>query len=225
MKMTKRRKELEKLIDSKKIYPLEEAVALLKQSAKGKFDETVEMAVSLGIDARKTDQAVRKAVALPHGTGKTKRVVVIATGEKLKEAEEAGADFYGKEEILEKISKGWLDFDAVVATPDVMKDLAKLGKVLGPRGLMPNPKTGTVTFDVGVAVSQIKKGRIEIKNDKQGVIHAPIGKISFDDVKIAENAKALIAAITAAKPSAAKGQYVKSVVLSSTMGPGIKINL
>jgi len=181
--------------------------------------------VLLGIDAKQSDQNVRGTVSLPHGTGKTKKVVVIARGEKVKEAETAGADFVGCEDLIDKISKGWLDFDIVAATPDVMKDLAKLGKVLGPRGLMPNPKSGTVTFEIAKTVKEIKAGRLEFKNDPQGIVHSGIGKISFDEAKLAENAKAYIAAIKTYKPATSKGQFIQSVFLSSTMGPGIKIKL
>jgi large subunit ribosomal protein L1 len=223
--MSKRTKEFEKLIDKEKVYTLEEAVKLLKQAVKPKFDETVELSMRLGIDPKQSDQIVRSSIALPHGTGKTKRVVVIARGEKLKEAETAGADFAGTEDIVDKITKGWLDFDAVVATPDVMKDIAKLGKVLGPRGLMPNPKSGTVTFDVAKTVKEIKGGRVEFKNDPQGIVHCGIGKISFTEDKLVANANALIAAVTSAKPATSKGQYIKSISISSTMGPGIKVKL
>ena len=221
--MSKKTKEFEKLVDKKKLYTLEEAVKTLKQAVKPKFDETVEIAVRLGIDAKQTDQTVRGTIPLPHGTGKTKKVVVIAQGDKVKEAEAAGADAVGYQDIVEKITKGWLDFDAVVATPDVMKDIAKLGKVLGPRGLMPNPKTGTVTFDIAKAVKEIKGGRVEYKNDPQGIIHVGIGKLSFSEDKIIANAQAILAAIVAAKPAVAKGQYIKSVAITSTMGPGIKV--
>jgi len=222
--MSKRMIESEKLIDKTKLYSLEEAVKILKQTKKAKFDETVEISIRLGIDPKQTDQTVRGAVSLPHGIGKTKRVVVIAKGEKIKEAESAGADFFGSEDIMEKISKGWLDFDAIIATPDAMKDLAKLGKILGPRGLMPNPKTGTVTFDIAKTVKEIKAGRVEFKNDTQGIIHTILGKISFDENKLIENAKTVITAIASLKPSSSKGQYIKTIAISSTMGPGIRIN-
>ncbi|HAM39200.1 MAG: 50S ribosomal protein L1 [Elusimicrobia bacterium RIFOXYC2_FULL_34_12] len=222
--MSKRMIESEKLIDKTKLYSLEEAVKILKQTKKAKFDETVEISIRLGIDPKQTDQTVRGAVSLPHGIGKTKRVVVIAKGEKIKEAESAGADFFGSEDIMEKISKGWLDFDAIIATPDAMKDLAKLGKILGPRGLMPNPKTGTVTFDIAKTVKEIKAGRVEFKNDTQGIVHTILGKISFDENKLIENAKTVITAIASLKPSSSKGQYIKTIAISSTMGPGIRIN-
>jgi len=223
--MSKKKKEFEKLVDKKKLYSLEEAIKTLKQAVKPKFDETVEIAVRLGIDPKQTDQTVRGTLPLPHGTGKTKKVVVIAQGDKVKEAEAVGADAVGYQDIIEKITKGWLDFDAVVATPDVMKDIAKLGKVLGPRGLMPNPKTGTVTFDIAKTVKEIKGGRVEYKNDPQGIVHVGIGKLSFSEDKLIENAKALMSAITSSKPPAAKGQYIKSIAVSSTMGPGIKLKL
>ncbi|MBN1384305.1 MAG: 50S ribosomal protein L1 [Elusimicrobia bacterium] len=225
--MSKRMKENEKIIDKARQgeYSLEEAVKCLKQMSKPKFDESVEIAVRLGINPKQTDQTVRGAISLPHGIGKTKKVVVIAKGDKLKEAEDAGADFAGSEDLLEKISKGWLDFDAVIATPDCMKDLAKLGKILGPRGLMPNPKTGTVTFDISKVVKEVKAGRVEFKNDPQGIVHSVIGKVSFDENKLIENAKKIISTITSLKPATSKGQYIKSIALSSTMGPGIKIKV
>ena len=221
--MSKRMKENEKKFDKAKLYSLDEAVKILKQTAKPKFDETVELSFHLGIDPKQTDQTIRGAISLPHGTGKTKKVVVVAKGEKLKEAESAGADFVGSEDMIEKIMKGWMDFDQIVATPDVMKDLAKLGKVLGPRGMMPNPKTGTVTFDIAKTVKEIKAGRVEFKNDPQGIVHSTVGKVSFDENKLVENAKTIISAVTSLKPASSKGQYIKSIALSSTMGPGIKI--
>ncbi|MDD5687191.1 MAG: 50S ribosomal protein L1 [Elusimicrobia bacterium] len=223
--MSKRMKESEKLVDRAKLYSLAEAVKILRQFAKPKFDETVEIAVRLGIDAKQTDQTVRGTVSLPHGTGKTKKVVVIAKGEKVKEAETAGADFFGSEDMIEKISKGWMDFDAIVATPDIMKELSKLGKILGPRGLMPNPKIGTVTFDIAKTVKEIKAGRVEFKNDVQGIVHSVVGKLSFDENKIVENARAVISTVIALKPATSKGQYIKSIAISSTMGPGIKVTL
>jgi large subunit ribosomal protein L1 len=221
--MSKRIKGNEKLVDKAKLYSLEEAVKILKQSAKPKFDETAEIAIRLGIDPKQTDQTVRGAISLPHGIGKTKKVVVIAKGEKIKEAESAGADVVGSEDIIEKISKGWMEFDAIIATPDIMKELAKLGKILGPRGLMPNPKTGTVTFDIAKTVKEVKAGRVEFKNDPQGIVHSIIGKISFDENKLVENAKIIISTVTSLKPASSKGQYIKSIALSSTMGPGIKV--
>jgi large subunit ribosomal protein L1 len=205
-------------------YQLQEAAELLKKVHYVKFDETVELVVNLGVDARQSDQMVRGTVVLPHGLGKSKQVLVIAGGEKIREAQEAGADFAGADDMVQKIQEGWTDFDAVVATPDMMKSLGRLGKVLGPRGLMPNPKTGTVTFEVGRAVKEIKAGKVEFRLDKTAIIHAPIGKMSFDAGRLAENARALLAAVWKAKPAAAKGKYIKRVTLSSTMGPGITID-
>ncbi len=205
-------------------YELGEAVALAKEVAFGSFDETFELAVRLGVDPRHADQMVRGTVALPHGTGKQLRVLVFATGEKMKEAEEAGADYVGGEELAQKISDGWLEFDAVVATPDMMKIAGRLGRILGPRGMMPNPKTGTVTFDVGEAVRQIKAGRIEFRVDKAGIIHAPFGRASFPPDALRENAEELLRAILRARPAAAKGRYLMSVSLSTTLGPGIRLD-
>ena len=208
-------------------YPLPEAVATVTKAAFAKFDETVEVAVRLGVDPKHADQMVRGTVILPHGLGgKAKKVLVIASGEKMKEAEEAGADFVGGDDMVAKIQgENWLDFDAVVATPDMMKSVGRLGKVLGPRGLMPNPKTGTVTFDVGKAVKEIKAGKVEYRVDKTAIIHAPIGKVSFGAEKLLDNAKTLIESVIKAKPVAAKGKYVKSIALSSTMGPGVRVDL
>jgi large subunit ribosomal protein L1 len=189
-----------------------------------KFDETIELSINLGVDPRQSDQMVRGTVVLPHGLGTTKRVLVIASGEKVREAQEAGADFVGGEDMVQKIQGGWTDCDAVVATPDMMKLLGRLGKILGPRGLMPNPKTGTVTFDVARAVKEIKAGKVEFRLDKTAIIHAPIGKMSFESAGLAENARALLAAVWKAKPSAAKGKYLRRVTLSSTMGPGVQID-
>ena len=208
----------------KRPYELSEAVSMAKDSAYAKFDETLEMALRLGVDPRHADQMVRGTVVLPHGTGKSAKVVVFATGEKIKEAEEAGADYVGGDDLAKKISDGWLDFDAVVSTPDMMKEVGKLGRVLGPRGLMPNPKTGTVTFDVGGAVEQIKAGKIEFRVDKTGIVHAPFGKASFSKEQLQENAAALVEAILKARPPAAKGKFFKSVSVSSTMGPGIRVD-
>ena len=205
-------------------YSLSEAVGLAKGAAFAKFDETMEMAMRLGVDPRHADQMVRGTVALPHGTGKSVRVLVFAGGEKVKEAEDAGADHVGGDEMAKKVKDGWLDFDAVVATPDMMKIVGGLGRVLGPRGLMPNPKTGTVTFDVGQAVEQIKAGKIEFRVDKAGIVHAPFGKASFTAEQLQENAEALINAVLKARPASAKGKYVKSVSVSSTMGPGIRVD-
>ncbi|TNF76801.1 MAG: 50S ribosomal protein L1 [Acidobacteria bacterium] len=205
-------------------YPLSEALALAKENAFAKFDETMDIAMRLGVDPRHADQMVRGTVVLPHGTGKSVRVLVFAQGEKIKEAEEAGADIVGSDDLAKKISGGWLDFDAVVATPDMMKVVGGLGRVLGPRGLMPNPKTGTVTFDVGPAVEQIKSGKIEFRVEKTGIIHAPFGKASFSLEQLQENAETLIGAIMRARPASAKGKYVKSMSISSTMGPGIRVD-
>ena len=214
-----------KVVD-KPTYPLAEAIATVTKAAFAKFDETVEVAMRLGVDPKHADQMVRGTVILPHGLGgKAKRVLVIASGEKLKEAQDAGADFVGGEDMVAKIQgEQWLDYDAMVATPDMMKSVGKLGKILGPRGLMPNPKTGTVTFDVGKAVREIKAGKVEYRVDKTGIVHAPVGKVSFGPEKLVENAQALIDSVIKAKPPAAKGRYVKSLSLSSTMGPGVRVD-
>src|SRR5271163_4172732 len=206
-------------------YKLEEAAELLRKVHFVKFDETVELVLNLGVDSKQSDQMVRGTVVLPHGLGKSKRVVVIAGGEKIREAQEAGADFVGGEDMVEKIQGGWTDYEAVIATPDMMRSAGKLGKVLGPRGLMPNPKTGTVTADVTKAVKETKAGKVEFRVDKAGIVHCPIGKIQFDAAKLAENGHVLIAAVLKAKPAAAKGKYVKRITLTSTMGPGINIDL
>ncbi len=207
-------------------YTVTEAVDLAKKIKYSKFNETVEIHMRLGVDPKHADQMVRGTVVLPNGLGKSKKVLVIASGEKVREAEAAGADFFGGEEMVEKILKeNWLDYDAVIATPDMMRSLAKLGKVLGPRGLMPNPKTGTVTTDIKTAVDEVKAGKVEFRVDKTGVIHAPVGKIEFDKGKLVENAESLINAILRAKPPAAKGKYVRSATLCSTMGPGISIDV
>jgi large subunit ribosomal protein L1 len=211
-------------VDRSKLYSVPEAVELAKQIAYAKFDETVEVDMWLGVDPRKADQMVRGTVVLPHGLGKDKRVVVIAGADKLTEARDAGADEVGGEDIVNRIKGGWLDFDALIATPDMMRLVGQLGKVLGPRGLMPNPKTGTVTADVARAVTETKAGKVEFRVDKTGVIHAPVGKVSFDAQKLSENAKALIDAVMRAKPQTAKGKYVKNATMSTTMGPGIKLN-
>ncbi len=216
--------EAAKLVNKDALLEPQEALELVKKTATAKFDETVEVAVKLGVDPRHADQQIRGAVVLPHGTGKTATVLVFAKGEKAKEAEAAGAEFVGAEDIIAKIEGGWLGFDVAVATPDMMGTVGKLGRVLGPKGLMPNPKTGTVTFDVDRAVKEIKAGKIEYRVDKAGIIHAPIGKVSFEESKLAENFRTLIDTLIKAKPAAAKGQYVRSVTISSTMGPGIKIN-
>lgn len=212
-------------IERGKEYLLEEAISKVKELSHTKFDETVDLAFNLGVDPRKSDQMVRGTVVLPHGTGKTLRVLVFAKGEKEKEARDAGADFVGAEDMVEKITKGWLDFDKVVATPDIMGVVGKLGKVLGPRGLMPNPKLGTVTFDVAKAVKDIKAGKVEYKTEKAGVVHVRIGKVSFDARKLQENAKAIVESVNKAKPSTSKGKYVKGLYISSTMGPSIKVDI
>jgi large subunit ribosomal protein L1 len=206
-------------------YKMGEAAEVLKKAHFAKFDETVELVLNLGVDPKHSDQMVRGTVVLPNGLGKSKRVLVIASGEKIREAQEAGADFVGGEDMVQKIQEGWTDYEAVIATPDMMKSAGRLGKVLGPRGLMPNPKTGTVTFEVAKAVKEIKAGKVEFRVDKTGIVHSPVGKISFDAIKLAENAQALLAAVIKAKPAAAKGKYVKRITLTSTMGPGINIDL
>ena len=225
MKKGKRYLEAAKLIDKTTTYDLEEAVALVKKSAVAKFDETIEAHFRLGVDGRHADQQVRGAVVLPHGTGKTVRVLVFAKGDKVDEALAAGADHAGGEELIPKIQNdGWLDFDVVVATPDMMGVVGRLGKVLGPKGLMPNPKAGTVTLDVAKAIADIKAGKIEYRLDKSNIIHVPIGKASFTEEQLQNNFQTLIDAIVKARPSSAKGQYLRSVVIASTMGPGVKLN-
>lgn len=221
--MGKRIENLKKGLDLTKKYPVKEAVALLKKSSNAKFDETVEVHMKLGIDVKQSDQQVRSTVALPHGTGKTKKIAVIAKGEKEKEAQTAGADVYGGQDLIDKIFGGFMDFDILVVTPDMMKDAAKLGKTLGPKGLMPNPKSGTVTFDVAKTVKELKAGRIEFKADPQGIVHAVAGKLSFPEEKIAENVQAVIDAVQKVKPSAAKGVYMQSVFISSSMGAGVPV--
>ncbi|MDR0723734.1 MAG: 50S ribosomal protein L1 [Endomicrobium sp.] len=222
--MSKRLEAVSKLVDKSKIYTIEEAVILLKETAKAKFDESVEIHVRLGIDPKQSDQIIRGTVSLPHGIGKTRKVAVLVKGEKQKEAQTAGADIVGSDDLIEDISKGKLNFDVLVATPDVMKDLSKVAKILGPKGLMPNPKAGTVTFEIGKTVTELKKGRVEYKNDSFGIVHIPVGKVSFDKEKLIDNIKTLLEVIIKAKPSSAKGQYIKSVSISSTMGPGIFVD-
>ena len=211
-------------VNREKLYGLEDAIALAKEAAWAKFDETLDMAIRLGVDPRHSDQLVRGAVVLPHGIGKSARVIVFAKGEKEKEAKDAGADHVGTEDLADKIANGWMDFDRVVATPDVMAMVGKLGKILGPRGLMPNPKLGTVTFDVGKAVKEIKLGKVEYRVDKTAIIHVPVGKISFETRKLFENAAAVMESIIKAKPASSKGRYLKTITISSTMGPGVKID-
>ena len=225
MKKGKRYAELAKFVDRSTAYDPSEAVKLIEQTGKAKFDETVELHVRLGVDSRHADQQVRGAVVLPHGTGKTKKVLVFAKGPKADEATAAGADFVGAEEMVTKIqSENWFDFDAVVATPDMMGVVGRIGKVLGPKGLMPNPKSGTVTMDVTKAINDIKAGKVEYRLDKTNIIHCPIGKVSFGEEKLLENLNAIMEAIAKAKPAAAKGQYFKNATIATTMGPGIKIN-
>jgi large subunit ribosomal protein L1 len=223
-KKGKKYSEAAKKLDEQKLYSPQEALTLVKELAYANFDETVEVAVRLGVDPRHADQQVRGTVVLPHGTGKTPRILVFAKGDAGKEAQEAGADYVGDEDLVEKIQGGWLDFDVAIATPDMMGTVGKLGRILGPRGLMPNPKAGTVTNEVGRAVQEAKGGKIEFRVDRTGIVHVPIGKVSFEAEKLLENFNTFMDAILRAKPAAAKGQYVKSVTVSSTMGPGIKIN-
>ena len=217
--------EVSKLIEIDKSYDPEEALEILKKTGTAKFDETVEVAFRLGVDPKYADQQLRGAVTLPHGTGKTKRVLVFAKGEKIKEAEAAGADHVGSEELVQKIQGGWFDFDVAVATPDMMGVVGRLGKILGPKGLMPNPKVGTVTLDVAQAVQEIKAGKIEYRTDKAGNVHLPVGKLSFDADKLVDNYFTLLDTIVKAKPAASKGQYIRNITLSTTMGPGIKVNV
>ncbi|GBE00087.1 50S ribosomal protein L1 [bacterium BMS3Abin07] len=223
--MGKKLEQAKKDIENNAEIPAEEAINKVKDLAFAKFDESVDIAVRLGVDPKKSDQMVRGTVALPHGTGKDVRVLVFAKGEKEKEASEAGADHVGAEDLVEKIRKGWLDFDKAVATPDVMGLVGKIGKILGPRGLMPNPKLGTVTFDVGKAVRELKAGKVEFKVDKTGIVHLPVGRVSFDTAKIVDNIRAAVDSINKAKPSTSKGKYLKKIVVSSTMGPGIRVNI
>ncbi|MBJ7449767.1 MAG: 50S ribosomal protein L1 [Parachlamydiales bacterium] len=220
---SKRFREMAKKVDTTKQYSLQEAIEVLKDCPQVKFDQTVELSLKMGIDPRKSDQQVRGTVSLPNGTGKNLRVLVFARGDKVQEALDAGADYAGHEELLKKVQEGWVDFDAVVATPDLMRDVGKLGKVLGPRGLMPTPKAGSVTTDVAKAIKEIKAGKVEFKGDRTGVINNSVGKLSFDGDKIIDNIRAFLTAVFRAKPSTAKGQYMQSLYVSSTMGPGLRI--
>ncbi len=224
MKKSKRMKQGLALIEAGKDYALDEAIQLLKKTATAKFDESIEMAVNLGIDPRHADQAVRGTVSLPHGIGKAVRILVLTKGDKEAEAKGAGADLVGFDEYIKKIQEGWLDFDVIVATPDVMGEVGRLGKILGPRGLMPNPKSGTVTFEVAKAVKELKAGKIEFRVDKNGILHVSIGKASFDGQKLRENVLAFVDTVVRLKPSSSKGQYIKKVTISSTMGPGIQLD-
>jgi large subunit ribosomal protein L1 len=222
---SKRSREIAKLVDTQKVYKLEEAITILQKCPPVKFDQSVDVALKTGIDLQKSDQQVRGVVSLPNGTGKKSVIVVFAKGDKVKEALEAGADFAGTEELFEKVKGGWTDFDAVISTPEMMRDVGKLGKVLGPRGLMPTPKAGTVTNDIATAVREIKAGRIEFKNDKHGVVSNAVGKLSFSSDKLAENIRTYVAAVSKAKPAGTKGHYMVSLALSSTMGPGLKVDM
>lgn len=222
---SKRSREIAKTLDTQKVYSVKDAIDILKKCAPIKFDQTIEIALRLGVDPRRSDQSVRGTVSLPNGTGKTIKILVFAKGDKVKEALSAGAEYAGHEELFEKVSGGWTDFDAVIATPDMMRDVGKLGKVLGPRGLMPTPKAGTVTTDIAKAVEELKGGKIEFKLDRHGVINNGVGKLSFDSDKIEQNIIAFLTAIQRAKPASAKGHYMRSMVISSTMGPGLKIDL
>lgn len=224
MSVGKRFAQAAEKIDRDKTVDFETAVSLVKETATARFDETVECAVRLGVDPRRSDQVVRGAIVLPHGLGRSERIVVFAKGEKEKEARDAGADFVGSEDLAERILGGWLEFDRVVATPDIMGTVGKLGKILGPRGMMPNPKLGTVTFDVGKAVEEIKAGKAEFKTDKNGIVHSSIGKASFEGDKLVENLTSFLEALLKLKPAASKGRYFRSITLSSTMGPGVKID-
>ncbi|MXZ74346.1 MAG: 50S ribosomal protein L1 [Gemmatimonadetes bacterium] len=224
MKRGKRYLAAREKVEAGKDYPLEDALTIVKETSKTKFDETVDVAMRLNVDPRHAEQMVRGAIALPHGTGKETKVLVLTRGEAQKDAQEAGADYVGADEYIEQIEKGWTDFDVVIATPDIMRDVGKLGRVLGPRGLMPNPKSGTVTFDVGPAVKEVKAGRIEYRVDRNGNLHGPVGKVSFSVEQLKENASTFIDAVMRAKPASAKGQYIKRLTVSSAMGPGVQVD-
>ena len=223
MALSKNRRQVADKVE-KRPYALDEAIATLKDASFAKFDETVEIAIRLGVDPKHADQMVRGTVVLPHGTGKSVRILVFAAGEKMKEAEDAGADHVGNDDLAQRIQDGWLDFDAVIATPDMMRVVGRLGRVLGPRGLMPNPKSGTVTMDVAKAIEDIKAGKVEFRVDKAGVLHAPLGKLSFDSDKLTDNVRSFMQAVLRVKPAAAKGKYVQQMSLSSTMGPGLRLD-
>jgi large subunit ribosomal protein L1 len=225
MRTGKRYRELSKLVVKDKVYNVEEAVKLVKNTANAKFDETIELCLRLGIDSKRQDQTVRGTVLLPHGTGKNKVVAVVAKGEKIKEAEKAGADFVGGEDLIEKIAKEAIKFDALIATPDCMRDLSKLGKILGPKGLMPSPKAGTVTLEIADAIKKIKAGQVEFRADGYGIIHLAVGKASFEEIKLVENINTVIGAVQRVRPPTVKGQYLRSIGVSSTMGPGVKVSL
>ncbi len=224
MKRGRRYLEASEKVEAGRDYPLVDALSIVKEASKTKFDETVEVVMRLNVDPRHAEQMVRGAIALPHGTGKETKVLVLTRGEAQKDAQEAGADYVGADEYIEQIEKGWTDFDVVIATPDIMRDVGKLGRVLGPRGLMPNPKSGTVTFDVGPAVREVKSGRIEYRVDRNGNLHGPVGKVSFTVQQLSENASTFIDAVMRAKPASAKGQYIRRLTVSSTMGPGISVD-
>ena len=224
MKRGRRYLEASEKVEAGRDYPLVDALSIVKEASKTKFDETVEVVMRLNVDPRHAEQMVRGAIALPHGTGKETKVLVLTRGEAQKDAQEAGADYVGADEYIEQIEKGWTDFDVVIATPDIMRDVGKLGRVLGPRGLMPNPKSGTVTFDVGPAVREVKSGRIEYRVDRNGNLHGPVGKVSFSVQQLSENASTFIDAVMRAKPASAKGQYIRRLTVSSTMGPGISVD-
>lgn len=222
---SKRNREIAKLVEPQKVYSLVDAIAILKKCPPVKFEQSLDISLRMGVDPRRSDQGIRGTVSLPNGTGKTLRVLVFCKGDRVKEALDAGADYAGNEDLFEKVNSGWTDYDAVIATPDMMREVGKLGKVLGPRGLMPTPKAGTVTNDIAKSVQEVKAGKIEFKNDKQGVINVGVGRLKFDDEKLLQNVRSFFRAVLRAKPPTAKGIYIKSIVVSSTMGPGLKLNL